>query len=46
VSNSGERSSAIHTAGGAKKLLMRWRSISGSRFCGVGFAVITLRAPT
>jgi hypothetical protein len=45
-SNSGERSSAIHTVGGAKNELMRCRAISGSRFSGTGLAVTTLVAPT
>jgi hypothetical protein len=31
--------------GGAQKLVMRWRSISGSTLSGVGAAVIRLVAP-
>jgi hypothetical protein len=45
VSNSGERSSAIQTVGGAKKLVMRCFAISGSRLSGVGLAVMTLVEP-
>jgi hypothetical protein len=46
LSNSGERSSAIHTVGGAKKLVILCFAISGSRLSGVGLAVTMLVAPT
>ncbi len=45
MSNSGERSSEIHTVGGAKNELMRCRSSSGSRLSGDGTPVITLVQP-
>jgi hypothetical protein len=41
----GERSSAIHTVGGAKKPVTPWACSMGSRLSGVGLAVITLVAP-
>ena len=42
---SGERNSAIHTVGGAKKLVMPNFSSMGSRLSAVGLDVITLVLP-